>query len=62
VADLDLADIMRAVLHVEYASSRSWCALLDLIGAADDDQLDRIINAANDLAAAALEVDGRSNG
>jgi len=60
--EADLADIMLAVQRVEHASADGWCELLGLVSRADDHQLDRIITAANDLAAAAREIDGWRHG
>ena len=62
MADLDLADVMAGVHAIERASARGWHSLLDLVAAADDDQLDRIVTAATGLADAAREIDGRRHG
>ena len=60
--EIVLADVMAGVLSVENQVSGGWSLLIDMVAHADDDQLDRIIAAADALADAAREVQGLRRG
>ena len=60
--EIVLANVMTGVLSVENQVSGGWELLIDMVAHADDDQLDRIVTAADALAGASREVQGRRCG
>jgi len=60
--EIVLANVMTGMLSVETQVSGGWVLLIDMVAHADDDQLDRIITAADALADAAREVQGCRRG